>query len=193
MPDVLEVRWHGRGGQGAKTAAVLFADIAISTGRFVQAFPQYGPERMGAPVVAYNRVSSTPIRLHTPIERPDYVLILDPKFIGKRNLTAGLSPRGTVMVNTPRRPAEMRQALNLPGATTVCCLDASRIAEDTIGRNIPNVPMVAALVKILQLVTLEDLKDFVREQLEKKFRGQPDLVKGNLEAVDRAYREVERG
>ncbi len=188
--EMTEIRWHGRGGQGAKTAAVLLADLAISTGQHAQAFPEYGPERMGAPVVSYNRLSPKPIIIHTPILEPDYVVILDPTFIGQLRLGEGLKDDGQVLVNSPAAPEAIRAKLALPSSVTVYTLDASDIAETHIGRPIPNTPMVAALIKVLDLVSDADLEMLIGDKLRKKFRGNEGLVRGNLEAISRAYREV---
>lgn len=189
---VLEVRWHGRGGQGAKTAAVLFADVAVAAGKYVQAFPEYGPERSGAPVIAYNRISEKPIGIHTPVISPDLVLILDPNFLGRKDMVRGLPAQGLLVVNTPRAVDELRDVYGKDlDDVRVWTIDASALAVETIGREIPNTPMVAAAVRLTKLATLEDLKEILARKLEKKFRGRPELVQGNLEAITRGFREVE--
>ena len=151
MKDLLEIRWHGRGGQGVKTAALLFADAMVSQGKHVQAFPEYGPERMGAPVQSFNRFSSEVITIHCGVENPDVVVLLDPTLIGKIDITAGLGQEGKLIVNTSLEPKELREKLDFQGGK-VYTLDASRIAQETIGRNIPNTPMIGALVRATELL-----------------------------------------
>lgn len=189
MKDMFEVRWHGRGGQGAKTAALLFGDAALATGKYIQAFPEYGPERMGAPVQSFNRISSQPIRLHSGIENPDVVLVLDVTLVGQVDVAKGLDPeKGALIVNTPLSPGEMKAQLGYGGR--VCTVDASAISKETIGRNIPNTPMIGALVKVTGMLQLDALLEDTKKKLEVKFRNRPEVVEGNLEAIKRAYNEV---
>jgi len=191
MKEHFEIRWHGRGGQGAKTAALLFGDAALATGKYIQAFPEYGPERMGAPVQSFNRISATPIRAHYGIENPDVVLVLDVSLIEQVDVTAGLDPKtGILLVNTPLPPEEIRAALKFGG--TVCTVDASKISEETIGRNIPNTPMIGALVKVGGMLEIADVLADTRSKLEAKFRNRPEVVDGNIKAIERAYNEVRR-
>jgi len=186
---IFEIRWHGRGGQGAKTAALLFGDAALSTGKYIQAFPEYGPERMGAPVQSFNRISSDPIRLHSGIENPDVVLVLDVTLVGQVDVTKGLDPeKGVLIVNTPLASEEIKKQLNYRGR--VCTVDASAIATETIGKNIPNTPMIGALVKVTRILGIDDLLEDTKTKLEKKFRNRPEIVEGNLAAIKRAYQEV---
>jgi len=189
MEDMFEIRWHGRGGQGAKTAALLFGDAALSTGKYIQAFPEYGPERMGAPVQSFNRISSSPIRLHSGIENPDVVLVLDVTLVGQVDITRGLSPeKGIPLINTPLSPEEMKKKLGFGGK--VYTVDASAISTDTIGRNIPNTPMIGALVRVTGIIEMEALLEDTRKKLSAKFRNRPEVVEGNLQAIKRAYSEV---
>jgi len=186
---IFEVRWHGRGGQGAKTAALLFGDAALSTGKYIQAFPEYGPERMGAPVQSFNRISSEPIRMHSGIENPDVVLVLDVTLVGQVDVTKGLDKgKGVLIVNTPLAAEEMKKKLGYDGK--VCTVDASAIATDTIGKNIPNTPMIGALVKVTGILGIDELLEDTKTKLEKKFRNRPEIVEGNLAAIKRAYNEV---
>jgi pyruvate ferredoxin oxidoreductase gamma subunit len=189
MEEMFEIRWHGRGGQGAKTAALLFGDAALATGKYIQAFPEYGPERMGAPVQSFNRISSTPIRLHSGIENPDVVLVLDVTLVGQVDVTRGLDPeKGAMIINTTLSPEEMKVKLGFKGK--VCTVDASAISQETIGRNIPNTPMIGALVKITGMLQLDALLEDTKKKLAIKFRNRPEVIEGNLEAIKRAYNEV---
>ncbi len=191
MAEMLEIRWHGRGGQGAKTAAILMAEAAAAAGKYIQAFPEYGPERMGAPVVSYNRISSEPITLHSSVANPKYVVVLDPTFIGSIDFTAGLPDGGTVVINTSHSREDMWQKMGLEGRNiNLYVVDASTISQEEIGRPIPNTPMLGALVKVSQVLDLEHLISDIQSKLEKKFRNKPEVIEGNLKAIRRAYEEV---
>lgn len=185
----VEIRWHGRGGQGAKTAALLLGDAALSLGKYIQAFPEYGPERMGAPVASFNRISSQEIRLHCSITNPNVVIVLDPTLMGKVDVTNGLASDGVLIVNTAEKPAEIRRELNLKGAK-VFTVDASGISKATIGRDIPNTPMMGALIGATKLMDFASMLKDTEQKLMKKFTAKPEIVKGNIEAIKRAYNEV---
>jgi pyruvate ferredoxin oxidoreductase gamma subunit len=187
--EILEIRWHGRGGQGAKTAALLLGEAALSLGKYIQAFPEYGPERMGAPVASFNRISSTPISLHCSITDPKIVIVLDQTLMGKVEVTDGLPADGMLIVNTTKSPAEVRKQLNLKGAK-VYTVDASGISKATIGREIPNTPMMGALVKASGLLEIDSMLKNTEEKLKKKFASKPEIVAGNLKAIKKAYDEV---
>ncbi|MGC8976942.1 MAG: 2-oxoacid:acceptor oxidoreductase family protein [Candidatus Ratteibacteria bacterium] len=189
MKEIFEIRWHGRGGQGAKTAALLFGDACLSTGKFIQAFPEYGPERMGAPVSSFNRISSSPIRIHTNIENPDVVVVLDFTLIEQVNVCEGLDEKnGILIVNSPLSPSDIKKKINFSGK--VYTVDASKISMETIGRDIPNTPMIGALVKVTGIITLEELLRDTEKKLKVKFRNKPEVIEGNLKAIERAYNEV---
>ncbi len=189
MKELFEVRWHGRGGQGAKTAALLFGEAAMSTGKHIQAFPEYGPERMGAPVQSFNRISAKPIRTHQGVENPDVVIVLDVSLIEQVDVVSGLDPKdGVLVLNTALEPAAIKQQLGFAGK--ICTVDASKIAVETIGANIPNTPMMGALAKVNPMISLADLLADTKKKLEKKFRNRPEVIDGNLKAVERAYNEV---
>lgn len=191
MAEMLEVRWHGRGGQGAKTAAILLADAAASAGKYVQAFPEYGPERMGAPVVSYNRISNEPILLHSSVANPQYVAVLDPTFLGTMDVTAGVPDGGAIIVNTSRPREQITKQLKIGDRDIrVYTVDASKISEEEIGRPIPNTPMLGALVGVLQVLTLDELLAEMENKLKRKFRNKPEVIEGNLQAIKRAYQEV---
>jgi pyruvate ferredoxin oxidoreductase gamma subunit len=189
MDSTVEIRWHGRGGQGAKTAALLLGEAAMSLGKNIQAFPEYGAERMGAPVASFNRISSEPIRLHCSISNPNLVIVLDPTLMGSVDVTAGLDKNGAIIVNTTESAAAVRATLKLQGAK-VYTVDASGISKETIGREIPNTPMLGALIKVSGLFDLEKMLEDTEIKLKKKFAAKPEVVKGNLEAIRRAYKEV---
>ncbi len=189
MSQMLEIRWHGRGGQGAKTAALLFADAALSSGKYIQAFSEYGPERTGAPVAAYDRLADEPITLHCGVTSPGVVVILDPTLIGKVDVIKGLPSDGSLIVNTKLLPREMRASLKLTGRK-VYTVDASGISKDTLGREMPNTPMLGAVARVTDVMPLDDMIRDTREKLAKKFRNKPEVIDGNLKAIERAYKEV---
>ncbi len=190
MSDLIEIRWHGRGGQGAVTASEVLAEAALHEGKYFQAFPDYGPERMGAPIRAYTRISSSPINQHHQITEPDVVVVLDPTLTGVVDFTEGLDDNGLLVVNTPMSPAEVREQLGFDRGK-VFTIDATRVALDTMKRNITNTPMIGALLKALEVVS----KDVVRGEIKSRFdaRVSKDVAKANVEAFDRAYREVREG
>lgn len=190
MAKLTEIRWHGRGGQGAKTVALLLGDAALSEGKYIQAFPEYGPERTGAPVQSFNRISDEPITIHCHAKNPDVVVVLDPTLIGPADVTAGLAPDGVVIVNTGMSAAEMKKKMNL-GDRKLYTLDASAISKETIGRDIPNTPMLGALAKVTGIIKHETLVEDTRKKLEKKFRNKPEVIEGNIKAIERAYNEVQ--
>ena len=189
--EILEIRWHGRGGQGAKTAALLFGEAALETGMYIQAFPEYGPERTGAPVSSYNRLSKKPIRIHSGIETPDIVLVLDPTLIGKVDVTAGLKDDGVIIVNTKRPPSEIRNMLGVKDSVKVYTVDAYGIALETIGKAIPNTPMLGSLIKATGILNFDHLLESVRKKLGVKFRGKgAEIVDKNIQAIKKAYEET---
>lgn len=190
MSDLTEIRWHGRAGQGIVTAGELLAEAAMEEGKFFQAFPDYGPERMGAPIRSFTRISSKPIDIHCQITAPDVVVIVDPTVIGVVDVTEGLKKDGLVVVNTSETPDAMRAKLGLKTGR-VFTVDATRISLDTLGRSMPNTPMLGALVKATGLVSLEGIKGYTKSRLGAKFRAQ--VVEANLAAIQRAYDEVVEG
>jgi len=190
MLGITEIRWHGRGGQGVKTAALLFGDAALGEGLHIQAFPEYGPERMGAPVQSFNRLSDKPIVIHSGVTNPGIVVVLDPTLMGKVDVAAGLPKDGMLIVNTSDPPAEIRHKLKLDGVK-VFTIDASRISRETIGRDIPNTPMLGALIKISELLPIDKVIKDVEKKLKKKFVSKPEVVQGNITAIKRAYQEVQ--
>jgi len=187
--DMYEIRWHGRGGQGAKTAAALVAEVALAEGKYSQGFPEYGPERMGAPIRGYTRIADRPIRVHSAIYYPDAVVVLDETIMDTVDVAENLSDDGVVIVNTKRSPDEIKAKLSHQGAG-VYLLDASAIALDEIGRNIPNTPMIGALVKASERVKIETVLKDTEHKLSKKFPEK--VVQGNLAAVKRGFEEVKK-
>ena len=190
MKDLVEIRWHGRGGQGAKTAALLLADAALSSGKYVQAFPEYGPERMGAPVASFDRISSKPILLHSGVENPDIVLVLDPTLIESVDVAEGIPDNGVIIINTEKSPVDIKKILKISGGVKVFTVDASTISKETIGRDIPNTPMLGALIKATNVLDFKEMLEDTKKKLEKKFKTKPEVIAGNIKAIERAYNEV---
>ena len=186
--DLTQIRWHARGGQGAKTASDFMARVAINEGKYSQAFPEYGPERAGAPMRSYTRISSAPIRLHSAVYKPDIVVVLDPSLMEAENLAAGLAEGGTILINTTigTKAATSKYALEKFEVHTI---DATKIALDNIGRNIPNMPMVGALVKVSGMVDLDEVLKTLRESFSKKFTE--EIIEKNLNAISTAYAEID--
>ena len=189
MANVVEIRWHARGGQGAKTACELLAEAAFNTGKYVQGFPEYGPERMGAPIAAYNRVSDEKIRIHSNIYEPDFAVVLDESLIECVDLTAGLKESGGIIVNTPKTPDEVRAELG-GYKGKVCTIDARAISEDCLGRYIPNTPMLAAIVKVSGVMDDDTFIKDMETSLQRRFASRPQVIEGNMNAVKRAMTEV---
>ena len=191
MDNLTEIRWHGRGGQGAKTAALLFGEAAMSLGQYIQAFPEYGPERMGAPVQSFNRISPEPITLHCGVASPDIVVVLDPTLIASVDVFQGLNKGDSIIINTEKTSAEISNELNIKDKDiNVYTVNASGISKEEIGRDIPNTPMLGALVKIYGKLDIEHVLEDMKHKLEKKFRHKPEVIEGNLKAIKRAYGEV---
>ena len=188
MKNIIEIRWHGRGGQGAKTAALLFAEAASATGKYVQGFPEYGPERMGAPVQSFNRLADEPITLHCGVTQPKFVVVLDPTLLKTVDVTAGLSDEGAIIVNTEKSASEMKKELNFNGKVFV--INASKIAKECFGKEIPNTPMMGALVKVTNFLDISGVLDDTRKKLEKKFSHKPEIIDGNIKSIKRAFDEV---
>lgn len=192
MEKPIEIRWHGRAGQGVVTAGELLAEAAMEEGKYFQAFPDYGPERMGAPVKSYTRISDQPIEVHCQILNPDVVVVVNPNLIGVVELTEGLAEDGTVVINTPLPPEEIRKQLGLEGRKVkVWTVDATRIGMETLGRDIPSTIMLGALVRATGLVRLESLVALVRAKLGEKL--QQRVVEANIAGLRRAYEEAREG
>jgi pyruvate ferredoxin oxidoreductase gamma subunit len=189
VEKMTEIRWHARGGQGAKTAATLVAAVALEEGKYSQGFPDYGPEREGAPIRGYTRISDAPIRVHSAIYNPGIVVVLDPTLLDSVPVADGLIDGGIILINTTHTPDELRERLGIKNAK-VCTVDASQIAIDEIGRAIPNTPMMGALMKVMPILNV----DTIKKDVEKKFKSKGDaIVQGNFRAIDRAFEEVQEG
>ena len=191
MKDLIEIRWHGRGGQGAKTASLLLADAAFNTGKYIQGFPEYGPERMGAPITAYNRIGNTPIRIHSNIYEPDYVVVVDDSLLEAVNVTAGLKPDGAIVINTTKSGNELKPLLN--GYTgDVYTIDARKISLETLGKYFPNTPMLAAIVKVSGVIEEKDFLADMEGSFKHKFAKKPEVIDGNMKALEMALKEVNK-
>ncbi len=191
MAQLTEIRWHGRGGQGVVTAGELLAEAALDSGQYFQAFPDYGPERMGAPIRAFTRLSPEPITIHSQVEEPDVVLVLDPTLLGAVPVTDGLKKDGVLLVNTAMSPAEVREKLGLHDRGKVFTVDASHIAIEEMGREITNTPMLGVFAKATGLVDLDDLAEEIRDWFGAKLSQR--AVDANVRALRRAAEEVEEG
>lgn len=186
----LEIRWHGRGGQGAKTAALLLADVAFKTGQYVQGFPEYGPERMGAPITAYNRISREQIRVHSNIYTPDLVVVVDETLLHSVDVTAGLKKEGAIIINTPKSREEVLPLLN-GYEGKVYTVDARSISMETLGKNFPNSPMLAAAVAVSRVMPKEEFISEMKASYQHKFAKKPEVIEGNMRALTMAYEVVE--
>ena len=189
MKGLTEIRWHGRGGQGAKTAALLLADVCFSTGAEVQGFPEYGPERMGAPITAYNRISDKPIRVHSNIYDPDYVVVVDETLIEDIDVTAGLKEDSAIIINTAKSPEEVRPMLR-GYKGRVCTIDARKVSIATLGKYFPNSPMLAATLKVTGLMDIDAFLKEMETSYAHKFATKPEVIKGNMDALKMALEEV---
>ncbi len=188
MAENLEIRWHGRGGQGTVTAAKVFADACLSGGRHVQAFPEYGPERAGAPLRAYNRIASEEIRLHCPVISPNIVVVVDATLLDSIDITEGAKDDAAFIINSAKDPKEIRIKIKAKPTQRVITVDASKIAVETIGRTMPNAPMIGTVTKVSGLLNLESVLLDVKKSFGKKFSQK--VIDGNLEATKRGYEEV---
>ena len=191
MKDLIEIRWHGRGGQGAKTASLLLADAAFNTGKYIQGFPEYGPERMGAPITAYNRISVNPITIHTNIYEPDYVVVVDDTLLESVDVTSGLKEEGAIVINTTKSADYLKKVLK-GYKGEIYTIDAKKISEEALGRYFPNTPMLAAIVKVSKIMTdkelLEDMKGYFKQKKKKK----PEVIEGNMKALEVSLKEVKK-
>lgn len=189
MSELVEIRWHGRGGQGAKTAALLLADVAFKIGKHVQGFPEYGPERMGAPITAYNRISDQEIRVHSNIYQPDYVVVVDETLLHTVDVTGGIKKGGAILINTERNSEEVMPELNGYDGR-VYTINAREICDRTLGKYFPNTPMLAAIVKITGIVEPERFLEEMEKSLQHKFAKKPEVLDGNMMALKMALEEV---
>ena len=189
MNDMIEIRWHGRGGQGAKTASLLLADAAFNTGKYIQGFPEYGPERMGAPITAYNRISSSPIRIHSNIYEPDYVVVVDDTLLDSVDVTAGLKEDGAIVINTTKNGEDLKKLLK-GYKGKIYTIDARKVSMETLGKYFPNTPMLAAIVKVSKIMNEEDFVKDLEGSFKHKFAKKPEVIDGNMKAIEMALNEV---
>lgn len=189
--DLIEIRWHGRGGQGAKTASLLLADAAFNTGKFIQGFPEYGPERMGAPITAYNRISSTPITIHSNIYEPNYVVVVDDSLLDIVDVTAGLKQDGAIIINTTKSADELKKFLN-GFLGDVYTIDAKKISIEALGKYFPNMPMLASVVKVSNVMNSDDFFNDMKESFKHKFAKKPEVIDGNMRALEVALSSIHK-
>lgn len=183
---MFEIKFIGRGGQGGKSAAAILAEAALDKGKHIQSFPEYGAERQGAPVFAYTRIDDTEIRIHSGVTNPDCVVVLDPTLLGSIPITQGMNQDGILIVNTPKTVEEIKKITEFNGK--IYTVDATKISVELFGKNIPNTPMLGAIEKATSLVTIEVLKEKIKEKFERKIGK--EAVNKNLEAIEQAYNEV---
>ncbi len=191
MDNLIEIRWHGRGGQGAKTASLLLADAAFNTGKFIQGFPEYGPERMGAPITAYNRISDKPITIHSNIYEPDYVVVVDDTLLESVPVTAGLKETGAIVINTTKDADYLKSVLNgYKGG--IYTIDARKVSMETLGKYFPNTPMLASIVKVSGIMEDKEFLDDMQGSFKHKFAKKPEVIEGNMKALEMALNEVKK-
>ena len=191
MDNLIEIRWHGRGGQGAKTASLLLADAAFNTGKFIQGFPEYGPERMGAPITAYNRISDKPITIHSNIYEPDYVVVVDDTLLESVPVTAGLKEDGAIVINTTKDSEYLKKVLHGYNGS-IYTIDARRVSMETLGNYFPNTPMLAAIVKVSGVMSDEQLLDDMKGSFKHKFAKKPEVIEPNMKALEMSLKEVNK-
>ena len=191
MNNLIEIRWHGRGGQGAKTASLLLADAAFNTGKYIQGFPEYGPERMGAPLTAYNRISDTPITIHSNIYEPDYVVVVDDTLLETVDVTAGLKETGAIVINTTKSDEYLKNVLK-DYKGEIYTIDARKVSMEALGKYFPNTPMLAAIIKVAKIMSDEDLLKDMEGSFKHKFAKKPEVIEGNMKALELALQEVRK-
>ena len=183
---MIEIRWHGRGGQGAKTAALLLADAAFDAGLYVQGFPEYGPERMGAPITAYNRIDEAPIRIHSGIYEPDIVVVVDETLLADVDVCAGMKPGGRVVVNSNRKPEIVAEEFE--GFTgEIYAVDAADISIRNLGKNLPNTPLLSVVAKLTGVIGEKEFFETMEKAFREKFAARPEVAEGNIVAVHEAW------
>ena len=191
MNDLIEIRWHGRGGQGAKTACLLLADAAFNTGKYNQGFPNYGPERMGAPITAYNRISNSPITIHSAIYEPNYVVVVDDTLLDTVDVTAGLKENGAIVINTTNDAETLKKKLNgYKGG--IYTIDARSISIDALGKYFPNTPMLAAIVKVSGVIPEDQFLADMEGSFKHKFAKKPEVIDGNMKALKNTLEKVNK-
>ncbi len=191
MNDLIEIRWHGRGGQGAKTACLLLADAAFNTGKYIQGFPEYGPERMGAPITAYNRIGNNPITIHSNIYEPNYVVVVDDTLLDCVDVTAGLKTDGAIVINTTKDLDAIKPKLkNYEGS--IYTIDARSISIEALGKYFPNTPMLAAIVKVSGIMSDEAFLADMEGSFKHKFAKRPEVIEGNMKALELTLAQIKK-
>lgn len=191
MEDLVEIRWHGRGGQGAKTASLLLADAAFNTGKYIQGFPEYGPERMGAPITAYNRISNKPIVIHSNIYEPDYVVVVDDSLLESVDVTSGLKSSGAIVINTIKDADYLKSKLKDYNGG-IYTIDARKVSEQCLGKYFPNTPMLAAIVKVAHIMDEQAFLTDMQSSFKHKFAKKPEVIDGNMKALEMALTEIKQ-
>ncbi len=191
MNDLIEIRWHGRGGQGAKTACLLLADAAFNTGKYIQGFPEYGPERMGAPITAYNRISNNPITVHSNIYNPDFVVVVDDTLLDSVDVTAGLKESGAIIINTTKDIDVLKNKLNGYNGS-IYTIDARSISIEALGKYFPNTPMLAAIVKVSEVMSDEAFLKDMEGSFKHKFAKKPEVIEGNMKALELTLEKIKK-
>jgi len=189
MEKMIEIRWHGRGGQGAKTASQLLADAAFMSGKYIQSFPEYGPERSGAPITAYNRISDERCTIHSNIYEPDFVVVVDETLLDSVDVTSGLKKEGAIVINSDRSASELRPLLH-GYEGKVFTIDAGKISRKHLGAYFPNTPMLAAIVAVSGCVEKNQFLEDMKTSYQHKFAKKPQVVEGNLNCLAEAMEEV---
>ena len=189
MDNLIEIRWHGRGGQGAKTASLLLADAAFNTGKYIQGFPEYGAERMGAPITDYNRISTAPIRIHCNIYNPDYVVVVDDTLLNSVDVTSGLKESGAIIINTTKDGETLKRLLK-GYKGHIYTIDARTVSVEALGKYFPNTPMLAAVVKVTGIIPEEDFLKDMEGSFKHKFAKKPEVIEGNMKALEIALQKV---
>jgi pyruvate ferredoxin oxidoreductase gamma subunit len=188
MDKIIEITWHGRGGQGAKSASQILAESLLDIGKYAQSFPEYGAERAGAPMKAFNRIADRKLSIYSNVEAPDIVVVIDPTLLSAINVIDGLKENGILLVNSSSKPDAVRKNHSYPASIKVYCVDASKIAMETIGKDIPNTPMLGALSKVSGIIAINELIEKFNEHFSQKL-GE-EVVKKNTEALERGFKEV---
>ncbi len=191
MKELIEIRWHGRGGQGAKTASLLLADAAFNTGKYIQGFPEYGPERMGAPITAFDRISTKPIRVHSNIYNPNYVVVVDDTLLRSVPVTDGLKEDGAIVINTTKSLEELKPLLH-DYKGHIYTIDARKVSMEALGKYFPNTPMLAAIVDVCDIMPIDQFISDMEESFKHKFAKKPEVIDGNMKALKLAIQEIKQ-
>jgi 2-oxoacid:acceptor oxidoreductase gamma subunit (pyruvate/2-ketoisovalerate family) len=185
LKDIIEFRWHGRGGQGAWTASELLARTALYEGKYIQSFPEFGPERMGAPVTAFTRISTKPIRIHCAVYEPDVVVVLDPTLLKAVPVASGVTEDGVIVVNSSDEPDKVRESLKTEKGK-LWTIPATEIALRVLGMPITNTALLGTVAKATNIISLESVEKTVKE------RFRLDIAEKNFAVIKEAYQEAKK-